>query len=226
MEFTNLRKELTKQLTKEHAENIKDIEGLKEVNQIFERWTFSELLTKLRQKQLKEGTLTLNDAKFLMIKKATKNYNKKLSEKIQHIDDVASAPDLKDATLSIEWKRSYMWGNNPTCDAKINTSNHYEYYSSGSIGGCGYDKQSTSVAKALNQCKSVLKELYKVKNKPENINKNNHDIFGYGSGYGFLPYIEGGAGCECYNRIFNTCGFEFKSSASGKTFDAWTITKN
>jgi hypothetical protein len=221
----NLKKEITKKITKKHMGQLKEIEAIKKSSQIFENWTLTELLTKLRRSQLENGKLLLSDAKFLMISKAVKNYKKELGGKMKFIDDVANAPDLKDVTLSIEWKKSYVWGNNPTCEAKMNTLSSYEYFSSGSIGGCGYDKESTAVSKVLNQSKSVLKELYKIKNKPCNVKKKNHDVFGYGSGYNILPCLEGGVGVNCYYHIFEKCGFIFKHVAMGKTFDVYEVNK-
>ncbi len=94
---------------------------------------------------------------------------------------------------------------------------------SGSIDGYGYDKQSTAVANCLNQIDEILKMLYTIKN--DNIDKENRDLLGYGSGYGLTPSIEGGVGVSCYPYIFSKLGYEFKTIASGKTFDVYTITK-
>ena len=52
------------------------------------------------------------------------------------------------------------------------------------------------------------KEKYLFENKLTQV--NNRDIFGYGSGYGILPYFEGGVGVSSYYKIFNTIGLEFK----------------
>jgi hypothetical protein len=79
------------------------------------------------------------------------------------------------------------------------------------------------VANCLNQIDEILKLLYTIKN--DNLDKDNRDIFGYGSGYGITPSIEGGVGVSCYPRIFEKLGYEFKTITSGKTFDVYTITK-
>lgn len=128
--------------------------------------------------------------------------------------------------ISVEWKRSAMWGSNPNAEcwaSFINKDGNRDsvYIQSGSIGGCGYDKLSTAVAKCLSQVDAVLKPLYELKN--ENIDAKNNDLIGYGAGYGILPYIEGGVGVSCYDRIFKKIGFDFKQVASGKTFDVFTI---
>ena len=121
-----------------------------------------------------------------------------------------------------------MWGSNPSADCvysyrDANGDLRSNRVLSGSIGGCGYDKQSEAVARCLNQINEILKLLYTIKN--DNIGENNRDLFGYGSGYGITPSIEGGVGVSCYPYIFEKLGYEFKTIASGNTFDVYTITK-
>jgi hypothetical protein len=117
-----------------------------------------------------------------------------------------------------------MWGNNPTAEAEVYTD-YRDVYNSGSIGGCGYDKESTAVANVLNQSNEVLKLLYTLKNKKCNVELKNNDMFSYGAGYGITPSIEGGVGVSCYNRIFNKVGYKFSKVSSGKTFDVYKIEK-
>ena len=124
-----------------------------------------------------------------------------------------------------------MWGANPNAECwysyKDAEGNHRSgYVTSGSIGGCGYDKGSTAVAMCLNQINEVLKPLYVIKNNVVPMEQQNRDIFGYGSGYGILPSIEGGVGVSCYPKIFKSIGYKFTTQASGKTFDVYTITKD
>ena len=73
---------------------------------------------------------------------------------------------------------------------------------------------------------NVLKaNLYSVANKAKNLKLSNHNIFGYGSGYGCLPSFEGGCGVSVYKDIFKTINLDFKSVAGGKNFDVFTVTK-
>lgn len=115
-----------------------------------------------------------------------------------------------------------MWGSNQTAESYVNGIGNI---SSGLIGGYGYDKCSTAVAKVLNQVPQFRKLMFELKNKPSNVNKKNCELFGYGSGYGILPNFEGGVGVNCYDRILNTIGYEFKTVSSGKTFDVYKISK-
>ena len=50
-------------------------------------------------------------------------------------------------------------------------------------------------------------------------------ILGYGSGYSILPYFEGGVGVSCFETIFSRCGYRFRLVASGKRFDAYTVSR-
>lgn len=136
----------------------------------------------------------------------------------------------------MEWKRSRMWGSNPSAECWYSFKDAAGQYNSGycvsgSIGGGGYDKGSTAVANVLNQINEVLKPLYAKKDKhikgiaPNRQNEAHRDLFGYGSGYGILPSIEGGVGVSCYPKIFESIGYKFSTQASGKTFDVYTITK-
>jgi len=126
-----------------------------------------------------------------------------------------------------------MWGSNPRAEASYVYINEgktlYNDVYSGSIGGCGYDKESTAVANCLNKIPQLMKALYEKKNKeykPTNKESDlNRNIFGYGSGYGIFPNFEGGVGTSCYPDIFKAIGFKFSKTASGKTFDVYTIEK-
>ena len=112
-----------------------------------------------------------------------------------------------------------MWGYNPTCNIVVkDDKDRYFNYTSGSIGGCGYDKKSTSVAEALNESPTVRKLFCE---KGENV-----------TSYGFthqnndsLPYLDGGVGCECYSRVFEEMGYKFESIAHGDNFDVYNISK-
>jgi hypothetical protein len=204
------------------AENEKSkqrfIDGLKEiqtVEAILNSWHYKDLMTAGKKKQ----KWTIEDLKNYLIERNAKKKDQQLQEEINRINQIASSEYLNEFTISIEWKRSRTWGNNPTAEASINRNS----YTSGSIGGCGYDKESTAVAKVINQSEEFLKMMYLVKDA--NIETSNRDLFGYGSGSGILPRLEGGVGVSCYNRIFNKIGYEFKGIAHGKTYDCYQVNK-
>jgi len=191
---------------------VADLKGLN-------TWQYNDLLPKGK----KVDNLSFDALKAYLIDRKQKAIYKAIEREVKHIQTVFNAPDLESITISMEWKKSRMWGSNPNAEARVIAGNYSDYFESGSIGGCGYDKGSTAVANAINQSNSFLKAMYLLKDA--NINTKNHELFGYGSGYGILPRLEGGVGVSCYPAIFEKLGFTFKTTASGKTFDVYTVTK-
>lgn len=167
-------------------------------------------------------------------KKSVKDYYKKIVNKVSRgytggqlcrLDAVESATKgIKSITITVEWKKSKMWGHNPTATAEfIFTDNTFARYKSESIGGCGYDKESTATGQALNQCNELLNMLYA--KKDANPEQNQRETLGYGSGYGVLPYFEGGVGFTCHAHILEKLGFNYLHTASGETFNAYRFEK-
>lgn len=192
-------------------------EFISTINQLdsFNHWQYSELLPK--GKNISQWDIASQKAYYIKRKEA--QINKMIEREVSQIKAIEAAPVLTDVRIDVEWKRNRTWGANPSAEGWSTDG----YFSSGSIGGCGYDKESTAVAKVLNQSNAVLKLLYAIKN--EQPDAKNHDLFGYGSGYGLLPSIEGGVGVSCYPRIFEKLGYKFETVASGKSFTAYRITK-
>jgi len=183
-------------------------------------WYYTELIPKGSTRVF----LSDDDKKAYLIQRKQKQVAKSLAKEIAHVETVFNALDMVSASVSIEWKKSATWGNNPRAEASVSYSDYSRnIYDSGSIGGCGYDKESTAFANALNQSNSFLKALYHLKDA--NIEKSNQELFGYGSGYGILPRLEGGVGVSCFPRIFEKIGFKMTTVASGKTFDVYLISK-
>jgi len=205
---------------------ITDLKGL-------DTWHYNDLLPKGKN----VSAMSFDVLKAYLIDRKQKAIYKAIEREVSKIKAVFNAGELIEVKISIEWKRSRMWGSNPSAECwysykDASGSRNSNYVTSGSIGGCGYDKQSTAVADVLNQINEVLKPLYSKKDKAikqtfEKINNdNNRELFGYGSGYGILPSIEGGVGVSCYPKIFASIGLKFYTVASGKTFDVYQITKN
>jgi hypothetical protein len=211
--FNNLFEAIKKEILKRDTETLKEIETATDLD----KWYFKSLLPKSKKitdfKDIKE-------AKEYLIKRLNKETDKKINKEYLNLLDIESAPEFNYFNISVEWKRSQTWGANPRAEG-------YDYngrYDSGSIGGCGYDKLSTAVANVLNQSKGLKKLLYIYKNN--NPEAANSEFLGYGAGYGILPRFEGGVGVNCYPDIFKKIGFNFRQTASGKTFDAFEVTKN
>lgn len=183
-------------------------------------WWISEYLTDLRIKQLKKNELSDDKAIEITTKKAIKKYSNDIDKELLKIDLIESSNDLKiddRLVLHIDWNKSRTWGYCPKCELLDNKNVFY----SDRISGCGYDKESTAIAEVLNQYNPILKRLYQLKN--DNIKMSNHELFGYGSGYGIKPHFEGGVGVSSYYKIFEKIGMKLQKISSGDKYDIYEI---
>lgn len=223
--MTNLINAITSEEKSRLQDFINSINEVSDIKVLTQPYGFySDLIPKGKD----VSKFTLPALRAYLITRKEKSIYKAIERKVNRIKTIFEAGELIEVKVSIEWKKSRMWGSNPKAegwcvfkDKTGNTNSHY--VTSGSIGGCGYDKQSTAVAEVLNQFNEVLKPLYQLKNNA--IATNNRDLLGYGSGYGILPSFEGGVGVSCYPRIFEKIGFEFRTVVSGKTYDVYEIRK-
>lgn len=215
----NLSKQLTKEVLKTQNETLANIRKI-ETNEAKKlEWYIKNLLPATKQNHVFKSVTEL---KSYLVDRLKKQTIKKLESLQNELIFNESLPIIESLTINVEWKKSSMWGMNPIAEAYVNGVGGV---SSGSIGGCGYDKQSTAVARVLNQVPQFRKLMFELKNKPKNAKLKNREVFGYGSGYGILPNFEGGVGVSCYDRIFNSIGYTFQTISSGKTFDVYKISK-
>lgn len=226
-------KNLIKAIEAEQKKRLEDfIFSINQTTQLsdLQGWHYTDLLPKGKN----VSSLSFEALKAYLIDRKQKAIYKAIEREVSKVKAVFEAGELIEAKISMEWKRSRMWGSNPTAECWYSYidkdgNRQSNYVTSSSISGCGYDKGSTAVAQCLNQINEVLKPLYSKKDKAykpaQNENETNRALFGYGSGYGILPSIEGGVGVSCYPRIFEAIGYKFNTVASGKTFDVYTITK-
>ena len=218
--MSNLIKRIEIESKKEIAKFKRQLKEEKTIDDILSKWYYKSLLTPTT---VKKEWSSLRELKDYLIKRELKREQKKLDRQKTKVSNILnSEKNVHSITINVEWKRSATWGHNPTATAIINFDDHTrQQFSSGSIEGCGYDKESTAIAEALNKCNELLKKMYSIKNKKCNTKRNNHDVFGYGAGYGILPYFEGGVGTSCYYDIFNKLKMEFKRVSGSKSFDVY-----
>jgi hypothetical protein len=127
---------------------------------------------------------------------------------------------VKDITITIEWKKSKMWGNNPHAEANIHFANGmYKNVEGYTCSGCGYDKESTVIAQIFND---FLK--YKLWEREEM--DNSKAPYGIRLDFLYSPHYEGGVGTNCYYSISEFIGGKFIHISSGKTFDVYKFTMN
>lgn len=178
-------------------------------------WYYREKLTK-RQKE----KLTKNEQKEIIRNNIIKEYNARLNKDLKRIDTIENANNnILSITINIDWVKNRTWGYNPHATIYTNNGDMTE----GRASGCGYDKESAAIAEALNKNNDILKLLYTAKNKKMTAKKtNNHDLLGYGSGYGVLPYFEGGVGVSSLLSIFRKLGYNIREHHTEKS-DFYTI---
>lgn len=213
-------KTLFNSINEEYQKRMSDFVNSINETENFDTWYYNELMPKGNKKQFSS---TEEKRDYLKARKQAK-LSKDLSKEIAKVETILNSEVPELITVSIEWKKNKTWGSNPSATAKASYKNGTcQYFESGSISGCGYDKESTAFANSVNQINGLLRSMYEMKQNSEE--ENNHKLFGYGSGYGLLPYFEGGVGVSCYYGIFEKIGFKLEKTASGKTFDVWTISK-
>ena len=144
----------------------------------------------------------------------------------ERIETERNQKPVKAITISIEWKKSRMWGNNPIAEGRIEYADGtWGHTAAARASGCGYDKESSVIAQIFNEC---LK--YKLWALSEEAMKG-----GPGSGddgkapYGIERYdngrdFAGGIGTSCYYDICKYLGGTFSHTASGRSFDVYTAT--
>ena len=182
-------------------------------------------LTPYMEKKFKAGSIDLETAQKFAIKRIENFYSKRLARTTEKIDRAENAPELLSIDISVEWKKNRTWGNNPTAKVRAWTGSHSTESGIGSASGCGYDKESAAIADALNSCPSVMSALYEIAEQIGARKEEYREKIGYGSGYSILPYFEGGVGVSCYYQIFDAMGYTMRHTASGKTFDVYTVSK-
>lgn len=189
----------------------------------------------LKETMQRFGKKYKGDIRKKFVKFLYRYYEKRLNKELEKIKRVSKAEEFTgELILTIEWKKSYTWGKNPR------VSTNYGFIGS-SIGGCGYDKQSTATAEALNNDLRILKLMYakkneELKNKKEEYTEQNgfktkserginHFCFGYGSGYGILPYFEGGVGVSSHEGVIKSLGLNMRCITSTNNTDVYLIKK-
>ena len=174
---------------------------------------FYEDLTPKTAEALTEAGEGMPNAETLekIIKKHTRRAKKATAERLQKLAEVEDAELPQVINISVEWHRSAMWGYNPSAAVAADYRRTY-----GKASGCGYDKESAAVASALNANHEVMKIIYKYVDEGGTLP--------YGASvWAGLPSFDGGVGVGCYRSIFEACGYEWRTVASGKLFNCYTI---
>ena len=207
--------------------NSISLEGKKELEKVVKNIeagnmnTINFYITDLRKQQLKDGKITLEKAQQIAIKKASKEIEKQTNKKIEKVRDIGSADEsMEDINIIIKIKKSCL---GYQCKATLITGK--TRIEGKFTGGWGYDKLSTAMAEVLNQYHPLMKLMYNYIDdkmfEEASLTINNHEVLGYGSGYGILPYFESGVGVSSFYTIFDNLGLKLNKV----TDELYRITK-
>ena len=187
-------------------------------------------ITDTRWNQYTAGAITRKAAIEYASKRRTAQLEKELAAKIDYLRRLESAYTVEHITIIVEWRRSSVWGYNPTATVTVTLTDpegrhRFEEYT-GHASGCGYDKRSAAVADALNECDAVRAMLCRYANKHYTAKKaTGGAAICYGCGYSSIPYFEGGVGVECFRHAFELCGYSWNENTRAKNTDYYTISK-
>lgn len=151
-----------------------------------------------------------------MTARFTRKNERDRADRLAKLTRAENAEPLENASIAVEWKRSTMWGSNPTATVIANyDANHA---TEGRASGCGYDKESAAIATAINASPSIMRVLYE---HAENGGNFPYSVYTYAG----LPYFDGGCGVSCFRNVFGACGYRWEDGAHRKTFDVYTLTR-
>lgn len=176
------------------------------------------------------GKITRKEAIEKATARAVAKYEKDLEKDLARLEAYEHAGRLESVNISVEWKKSRVWGYNPAARVAViwidNDGNHRSGVYYGSASGCGYDKRSAAVGEALNQCEAVRGMLCRYANKRYNKDiRTGGRAICYGCGYSSIPYFEGGVGVSCFREAFELCGYEWIENTAGELSDFYYISK-
>lgn len=167
-----------------------------------------------------------------LVDRAVKRYlDKREAKELERIAREKSQKPIKEIVFTIEWKRSQMWGHNPSLECAVSYKDgSFERFGPFKASGCGYDKESTVIAEAFN--KLLKYKLWAMPVKKRLGGNGSTDRANGKAPYGVLDYSEnktrphfgGGIGTDCYYAIATFIGGKFERVSSGKSFDVYKYT--
>lgn len=170
-------------------------------------------LTKKTAEALTEAGENMPIAETLekIINKHIRRVKKATAERLQKLAEVEAAKLPEIINISVEWKRSAVWGYNPSATVAAGYRKTY-----GTASGCGYDKESAAIASALNANAEALKIIYKYVDDGGTLPCG-------ASVWAGLPSFAGGCGESCFRSIFEACGYEWRQVGGGKLYNCYTV---
>lgn len=162
---------------------------------------------------------------------AQKKYIKYWERATKGVLEALSTELPKEIRIDVNWKKNHTWGANPTAEVWTD-----EYLGqSRSVGGCGYDKESTAIAEPFNRSAQMSKIAIIAKyldTKYKDMDwreKDENGIFTYSYGVQFSIfhkngiYWEGGVGASSFMRCIETAGYNIDAQFHPKYGDYYKL---
>jgi hypothetical protein len=169
------------------------------------------------------------------LKLEARRKERKEQSELAEIEKQKNQKPIDKITITIEWRKSRMWGNNPHAEAEVYFKDGtFERKDGYTCSGCGYDKESTVIAEIFNdflRYKLYQKHYTKSFINGEEVN-HPYGVYYYNGkigdkhedGYIRKPVYNSGVGTSCYYKIGDFIGGKFENIASGKGFDVFVYT--
>ena len=169
----------------------------------------------------RQAAKPIAEAKKIALAKSRANYDAEIAATRDNFERISTAPELISVDIAVEWRKSSVWGYCPHVTANISDANGWTRCE-GYASGCGYDKESAAIAKALNQSPAVLKVLAAVYEKALRANSRPlYSLVAWTDGV----KLDGGTGVSCYRAIFEAAGYTFDTVGAGRSFTVYRIAK-
>lgn len=145
-------------------------------------------------------------------KKARKEA-KRTAERLEKLAAAEAAAVAPSVDISVEFRHSRTWGWNPHATVRA-----WATVTEDSASGYGYNKESSAIAGAMNTNPEIMRILYDHAETGEPFLYSVYTFAG-------LPFFNGECGVSGFRSVFEACGYEWRQIASGRTFNAYTITR-
>jgi len=122
----------------------------------------------------------------------------------EKLEAVKAQPKLESLTITIEWKKSRMWGSNPHATGEARTTEGRRLVGTATASGCGYCKRSTVIADLFNQF--LRHKLYDSAVLARLAIKKPYGMSFPKDGQKWLACFDGGIGEGCYRQISEAIG--------------------
>ena len=172
--------------------------------------------------KLEAGKLTIKDLRAAYLAKENENDAKDAELAIKRLTDAFSRNLPSTIKVEVNWKKSRMWGSNPTAEVWADG-----YTSSPSIGGCGFDKESTATATAFREnivFDRIAATCAWLDMKESKATGSDSATYGYHlriTGFRFDDAV----GYSCHDRIIKRAGYRSTGEFHPKMADGYHYEK-